>query len=80
MQSGRSRPGSGPGGAWPVLVDIVEVADGVAESKDGGATWTKVETPFSTDVIRVVHFTTLQNGLAAGSGGHIWRFGLPAKE
>ena len=52
----------------------------ILESKDGGTTWTKVDTPFSSDVIRVVQFTTLENGLAAGSGGHIWRFGIPPPE
>ncbi|MCH7606692.1 MAG: hypothetical protein IH962_06015 [Chloroflexi bacterium] len=48
----------------------------IIESKDGGVTWTKVATPTSGDTLRAVQFTTLRQGLAAGSGGHIWRFGV----
>ena len=47
----------------------------VVRSTDGGATWTMEETTSSGDSLKGIMFTNVNSGLAAGSGGRIWKFG-----
>jgi photosystem II stability/assembly factor-like uncharacterized protein len=47
----------------------------IVYSTDGGVTWTEQETITTGDSLNSVIFTGSDNGLAAGSGGRIWKYG-----
>ena len=52
----------------------------IIHSSDGGQTWSAQETITSGDSLNAVMFTSSDNGLAAGSGGRIWKYGpMPAQ-
>jgi photosystem II stability/assembly factor-like uncharacterized protein len=52
----------------------------ILNTTDGGATWAQQKTTTSSDSLRAVVFTSLDSGLAAGSGGHIWKWGTKLEE
>ena len=47
----------------------------VVHSTDGGTSWAMEETTSSGDSLKGIMFTNVNSGLAAGSGGRIWKFG-----
>ena len=47
----------------------------ITRTDNAGATWAQQETALSGDTLRGIHLTGLESGLAAGSGGHIWKYG-----
>jgi photosystem II stability/assembly factor-like uncharacterized protein len=52
----------------------------IMNTTDGGTTWTQQKTSTASDAIRAVVFTSLDSGLSAGSGGHIWKWGTKLEE
>ena len=52
----------------------------IMNTTDGGATWAQQKTTTASDAIRAVVFTSLDSGLSAGSGGHIWKWGTKLEE